>query len=359
MTMALGASAYSAAIFHLMTHAFFKAVLFLGAGSVIIAMHHEQDMRRMGGLRKYLPITYATVLIGAIANAGFPPFAGFFSKDTIIEALHAAQRPGATIAYLAALSGVFIGALYSFRLVFFAFHGKERFAAHADHDQGHAVVAGHAGHGAHAPADPHAADGTHDDHGHHDGPPRESPWVVTLPLIALSVPAVCAGWLIGPIVFGDYFGGSIQVAPAHVWIPEMAKAFHGVVGMIIHGFTSAPFWLAVAGLATAWYLYILRPDLPGVLRERFGAITRILERKYGFDEFNDWFFAGGARRFGAGLWKIGDVGVIDGFFVNGSARLVGWVSGVIRYFQSGFIYHYAFTMIVGVLVLLTFVFVRT
>ena len=342
MTMALGASAYSAAMFHLMTHAFFKAVLFLGAGSVIIAMHHEQDMRRMGGLRRYMPITYATVLIGAIANAGLPPFAGFFSKDTIIEALHASHTPGATIAWLAALGGVFFGALYSFRLVFFAFHGKERFGD-AGHDaHGHDAHAGHDGHG-------------HDDHGHggHGHAPHETPWVVTLPLVLLSIPAVCAGWLIGSVVHGGYFGPAIFVANAHDWIPEMAREYHGVFGMMLHGLTSLPFWLAIAGVALAWYLYILRPEVPAVLRAKFAPIVTILERKYGLDDFNQAVFAGGPVRLGNGLWKWGDRKLIDGLLVNGSANLVGWVAGVVRWFQTGFIYSYAFSMIFGVMVLLT------
>lgn len=337
MTMALGASAYSAAMFHLMTHAFFKAVLFLGAGSVIIAMHHEQDMRRMGGLRKYMPITYLTVLIGAIANAGLPPFAGFFSKDTIIEALHASHTPGATIAWLAALGGVFFGALYSFRLVFFAFHGKERFAD-----------GGHDGHG----HDDHA----HDDHGHggHGGhAPHETPWVVTLPLVLLSIPAVCAGWLIGSVVHGDYFGSAIFVANAHDWIPEMAREYHGVFAMMLHGLTSLPFWLAIAGVVLAWYLYILRPDVPAVIRAKLSPVVAILERKYGLDDFNQAVFAGGAVRLGNGLWKWGDRKLIDGLLVNGTAGLVGWVAGVVRWFQTGFIYSYAFSMIFGVMVLLT------
>ncbi len=331
MTMALGASAYSAAMFHLMTHAFFKAVLFLGAGSVIIAMHHEQDMRKMGGLRKYLPITYAVVLIGALANAGFPPFAGFFSKDTIIEALHASQTPGAGIAYVAALLGVFVGALYSFRLVFFAFHGKERFDSHAEH-----------GHGSHD---------AHDDHGH-GGTPHESPAVVTVPLVLLAIPSICAGWLIGTVVYGNYFGNAIFVAENHEWIAEMGREFHGVFGMMSHGLTTLPFWMAVAGLATAWYLYILRPDLPAVVRGRLAPVVRILENKYGFDTFNQWFFASGAVRLGTALWRFGDVTIIDGIMVNGTARLVGWVAGVVRWLQSGYIYQYAFAMIIGVSVLL-------
>ena len=335
MTMALGASAYSVAIFHLMTHAFFKAALFLGAGSVIIALHHEQDMRRMGGLRKYLPITYLTMLIGALANAGFPPFAGFFSKDSIVEAVHeayAAGIPGAGFAYLAALGAVFVGGFYSFRLVFFAFHGKERFATHA-----------HTGHG-------HDGQG-HDDHGH--TVPHESPWVVTLPLILLAIPSICAGWVIGEVVFGDYFGDSIYIAEGHEAVRKMAEEFHGVLPMVLHSFTTLPFWLAFAGAAIAWFIYVARPDLPAVLRAKWGVLVTVLEEKYYLDRFNDWAFAGGARLLGLGLWKIGDVALIDGLFVNGSARLVGWTATVVRQLQSGFIYHYAFAMIIGILLLLT------
>ena len=329
MTVALGASAYGAAMFHLMTHAFFKAVLFLGAGSVIVAMHHEQDMRKMGGLRKYMPITYATMLIGALANAGFPPFAGFFSKDTIIEAVHASHTAGAGFAYLATLFGVFIGALYSFRLIFFAFHGKERF------DTGH----GHT---------------THQDHAHgHGHAPHETAAVITVPLILLAIPSIASGWVIGWVVFGDYFGTAIVVASEHEWIAEMAHEFHGVLGMMTHGLTAPPFWFAVAGLATAWYLYIARPDLPAVVRKKAGVLTTILERKYGLDEFNQWFFASGAVKLGTALWKFGDVTIIDGLMVNGSAKLVGWLGGVVRELQSGRIYHYAFSMILGVFVLLT------
>ena len=332
MTMALGASAYSVAIFHLMTHAFFKAVLFLGAGSVIIAMHHEQDMRRMGGLRKYMPITYITVLIGAIANAGLPPFAGFFSKDSIIEAVHLANVPGAGFAYFCALAAVFVGGLYSFRLVFFAFHGKERFreAAH--------------GHG-------------HDDHGHgHHGVhvPHESPKVVTVPLILLAIPAICSGWVIGTMLYGGWFGNAIYIDDAvHHGMATMAHEFHGVIGMIAHGVTTLPFWLALSGAVLAWFLYIVRPDLPAVIKKKAGFLATILEKKYGFDEFNEWFFAGGARGVGRGLWKGGDQAIIDGVAVNGSARLVGWFASVVRLIQSGHIYQYAFSMIIGVFVLLT------
>ncbi|CAG0931713.1 NADH-quinone oxidoreductase subunit L [Rhodocyclaceae bacterium] len=345
MTTALGASAYSAAMFHLATHAFFKAVLFLGAGSVIIAMHHEQDMRRMGGLRKYMPITYLTVLIGALANAGFPPFAGFFSKDSIIEAVHLSTTTGAGFAYALILAGVFVGGFYSFRLVFFAFHGKERFRDAPAHDAHEAH--GHDEHG----LDAHG----HDDHGHH-GPvePKESPWVVTVPLILLAIPSVIAGWtMIGPALFGNYFGGAIFIAPEHPAIASMKAGFHGAIGMVIHGLMTPPFWLALGGAATAWYLYIARPDLPAVIKAKSGALARILEDKYGFDRFNDWFFAGGARLLGRGLWKGGDQTVIDGLAVNGSARVVGWIASIVRLFQSGYIYQYAFSMIIGVFVLLT------
>jgi len=322
MTVALGASAYSAAIFHLMTHAFFKALLFLGAGSVIIALHHEQDMRKMGGLWKYLPWTYGTVLIGAIASAGVPGFAGFFSKDAIIEAVRLSKTPGAGFAWLAVTACVFVTAFYTFRLVFYAFHGKERFESH-------------------------------------DHAPHESPAVVTVPLVLLAIPSICAGWLIGPVLFGGYFGGSISIAPSHPGLREMAEAFHGVVPMMTHAVKTVPFWLTLAGIAAAGYLYILKPELPAKLRQRAGVLVTILEEKYGFDRFYDWFFASGARKLGTGLWRFGDVALIDGLMVNGSARLVGWFAGVVRWLQSGYIYHYAFSMIIGVSALLTyFVFFR-
>jgi NADH-quinone oxidoreductase subunit L len=332
MTVALGASAYSAAIFHLMTHAFFKALLFLGAGSVIIALHHEQDMRKMGGLWKFMPWTYATVLIGAIASVGVPGLAGFFSKDAIIEAVGLSGTPGAGFAWLAVTLCVFVTAFYTFRLVFYAFHGEPRLKSH-----GH----GEAGHGEHA------------------HPPHESPPVVTVPLVLLAIPSVCAGWLIGPVLFGDYFGSSIVIAPSHSALSQMAREFHGVVPMMQHALKTAPFWLTVAGIAAAWYLYILRPELPGKLRQKAGVLVTLLEEKYFFDRFNDWFFAGGARKFGSGLWRFGDVTVIDGIMVNGSAKLIGWFAGVVRWIQSGFIYHYAFSMIIGVALLLTyFIFLR-
>jgi NADH-quinone oxidoreductase subunit L len=330
MTVALGASAYAAGVFHLVTHAFFKALLFLGAGSVIIALHHEQDMRKMGGLRKYLPVTYWTMVIGAVSNASIPGFAGFFSKDNIIEAVHLSSLPGAGFAYFCVVSGVFVTALYTFRLLFMTFHGPERFHGEA---HGHEAVAapGHA--------------------------PHESPAVVTVPLVLLAIPSICAGWMVGPVLFGGYFGGAITVAPAHDVLGELGKEFHGVFGMMAHALHSLPFWLALAGIGTATYLYLLRPDLPGVIKARAGFLYTILDRKYGFDEAYQMLFGNGAVRFGTGLWKGGDVAVIDGFFVNGSARVVGWFAMVIRHFQSGFIYHYAFTMIIGVLLLLTMIFI--
>jgi len=320
-------------------------VLFLGAGSVIIAMHHEQDMRKMGGLRKYMPWTYWTVLIGAIANAGLPPFSGFFSKDSIVEALHVSQTPGAGFAYLLALGGIFISGLYSFRLVFFAFHGEPRF----DVDGKHADPADHGEHGA-KDSKAHAAEEPH----HHEmhGPPHESPKVVTIPLVLLAIPSIFIGALtIGPMVYGGWFDGAIVESET---MKEMAKEFHGALGMVLHSLLSIPLWLAIAGSATAWFFFIKRPDLAPVVRKKFGGLVAILERKYGFDDFNDWFFAGGARTVGGGLWKWGDRTIIDGIMVNGTARLIGWFAGVARKLQTGYIYTYAFTMIFGVFALLSF-----
>ncbi|PIQ12550.1 MAG: NADH-quinone oxidoreductase subunit L [Hydrogenophilales bacterium CG_4_9_14_3_um_filter_59_35] len=326
MTVALGASAYSVGVFHLMTHAFFKALLFLGAGSVIIAMHHEQDMTKMGGLKKSMPITYWMMFIGALAISGVPGFAGFFSKDAIIEAVRFSNTPGSSFAYFAVLTTVFITAFYTFRLVFMTFHGKPRFDTH----------------------------GQHDNHGHgHGGMPHESPWVVTVPLILLAIPSLAAGWLIGPMLYEGYFGESIVIAQEHHALAQMAEEFHGVLPMMLHSLGTAPFWLAIGGIITAWFLYIKRPELPPIIKAKFGLISTILERKYGLDEFNDWFFAGGARLIGRSLWKGGDVAVIDGFFVNGTARLIGWFSTLLRHLQSGYIYHYAFAMIIGVFVLMT------
>jgi NADH-quinone oxidoreductase subunit L len=336
MTVALGASAYSAGIFHLATHAFFKALLFLGAGSVIIAMHHEQDMRRMGGLRKYMPITYLTMMVGALASAGIPGLSGFFSKDSIIEAAHLSHTPGAAFAYFCVLSCVFVTALYTFRMMFMTFHGNERFAA--------AAAAGHDHHD------------DHDDHGGHAHAPHESPAVVTLPLVALAIPSVAAGWLIGPVLFGGYFDKSIFVLPQHDVVAELAHEFHGVAAMTLHALGTLPFWLAIGGMATAFYLYLVRPDLPARIKEKAGVLYTVLDRKYYIDELYSWLFAGGARALGTGLWQRGDVSLIDGVFVNGTARLIGWFAFLARRLQSGYIYHYAFAMIIGILLLLTMVF---
>ena len=318
MTVALGASAYAAGIFHLMTHAFFKALLFLGAGSVIMALHHEQDIRKMGGLKKYMPITYWTGLIGSLALIGFPGFAGFFSKDAIIEAVHASTLPGSDFAYFAVLSGVFITALYSFRLFFIVFHGKERFDTHG----------GHA--------------------------PHESPATVTIPLILLAIPSVFAGLLIGEMVFGDFFGTAIVVAEGHDVLAQLATSYHGIWGLIMHGVMMPPFWLAMAGVATAYYMYMVNPALPSKVHSSFNLLYRILENKYGFDSFNERFFAGGSRLIGNVLWKAGDQALIDGAVVNGAAKTVGMISRVVRHIQSGYLYHYAFAMILGVWVLLTY-----
>ena len=337
MTVALGASAYAAGMFHLVTHAFFKALLFLGAGSVIIAMHHEQDMRRMGGLRKYMPITYATMMVGALASAGIPGFSGFFSKDAIIEAVALSHLPGSGFAYFCVLSCVFVTAFYTFRLMFMTFHGKERFGAHDDHSP-----AGHHDH----------------DHGRSHAP-HESPVVVTGPLVVLAIPSLGIGWWIGSVLFAGYFGDAIAVNESHDVLKEMGEEFHGVVAMMIHALGTLPLWLSIAGIGSAAFLYLKRTDLPEKLRRAFGPLYTLLDNKYYFDRFNDWFFAGGARLLGRGLWKGGDVAVIDGFFVDGSARAVAWSAQIARKLQSGLIYHYAFTMIIGVFVLLTLWFARS
>ncbi|MBU3736052.1 MAG: NADH-quinone oxidoreductase subunit L [Methylobacterium sp.] len=344
MTVALGLSAYSVAIFHLMTHAFFKALLFLGAGSVIMGMHHDQDIRNMGGLRKYMPVTWITSLIGSLALIGTPFFAGFYSKDSIIEAAALSGIPGSGFAYAAVLAGVFVTAFYSFRMYFLVFHGKERWmeAGHDDH-----------GHDAHAGHDHHHGLGPHDK-------PHESPWVVTLPLVLLAIPSVVIGFIaIEPMLYGEFFRDVIHVdSVAHPVMAGMAhhfhEVFHGPAGMALHAFATLPFVLAAAGVALSWFFYMKRPDIPAAIKERFEGIYRILENKYGFDSFNEKFFAGGSRWIGGKLWQIGDVRIIDDTLVNGTARLIGRIALVIRELQSGLIYHYAFAMIIGVFLLLTF-----
>ncbi len=335
MTVALGASAYSVAVFHLMTHAFFKALLFLGAGSVIMGAHHNQDIRWMGGMRKYMPVTWITSLLGSLALIGTPLFAGFYSKDSIIIATHASTLPGAGFAYFAVMAGVFVTAFYSFRMYFLVFHGKERFDQNPDahHDDHHG----------------------HDDHGHGHSP-HESPWVVTAPLVLLAIPSVVIGYLtIGPMLFGDFFKDSIFVNGAlHPAMAALAEEFHGPVAMALHGLQTAPFWLALAGVALSYYMYMVNPALPAAIKRACMPIYTLLENKYYLDWFNENVLAKGARGLGFGLWKAGDQAVIDGAVVNGSWKLIGWVAGAVRRMQTGFIYHYALLMILGVFVLMTY-----
>jgi NADH-quinone oxidoreductase subunit L len=337
-----------------MTHAFFKALLFLGAGSVIIGMHHDQDIRNMGGLRKYMPITWITSLVGSLALIGTPFFSGFYSKDSIIEAVALSTIPGAGFAYFAVMASVFVTALYSFRMYFLVFHGEERFGKAAAHDAHHAAPAkadGHDDHAAHGD-DAHAEE----HHGLAPGQkPHETPWVVTLPLILLAIPSAIIGFMtIEPMLFGDFFKGAIVVdSEAHPAMKELAQHFHGAIAMATHSVTTAVFWLAALGVAVAWFLYMKRPEIPVMIKSRCGPLYTLLDNKYYFDKFNETVFAGGARLLGRGLWKGGDAGVIDGLIVNGAVRLVSWFAALARVFQTGHIYHYAFTMIIGVFVLMT------
>ena len=353
MTVALGVSAYSVAVFHLMTHAFFKALLFLGAGSVIIGMHHDQDMRNMGGLRKYMPITWITSLIGSLALIGTPFFSGFYSKDSIIEAAAESHLFGSGFAHFAVLAGVFITAFYSFRMYFMVFHGKERWmqaSAHHAHDA-------HAAHADAAHGDGHDDHADHDEHHHGLGPndkPHESPWVVTLPLILLAIPSVIIGFLtIEPMLFGDFFKGVITIDhEAHPAMEELAKVFEehgGAVGMAVHALTSAPFWLALAGVALAYFFYMVKPSIPAAIKAKTPIINNILENKYYFDKFNETVIAGGARKIGEFLWKVSDSKLIDGLIVNGAAKVVNVFAQVMSLFQSGLIYQYAFAMVIGVI----------
>jgi NADH-quinone oxidoreductase subunit L len=324
MTVALGASAYSAGIFHLMTHAFFKALLFLAAGSVIIAMHHEQDMRRMGGLRKYLPITYWTSVIGTLALIGFPGFSGFFSKDLIIEAVAESSIPGAGYALFCVTAGVFVTALYSFRLLFMTYHGPERM-------------------------DEHTREHLH-----------ESPWVVTVPLVLLAIPSVVIGWMtIGSVGYGGFFGDAIRVAEQNDVLGELATHYTGPIGFITHAFATPTIYLALAGAVSAWFLYLKRPDIPAMLREKLAPVYRVLDNKFYFDWFNEHVLAAGTRSLGRMFWKGGDEMLIDGALVNGSARGVSWIASVVRHVQSGFLYHYAFAMVIGLSALLAYMLIRT
>ncbi|CAM5780502.1 NADH-quinone oxidoreductase subunit L [Castellaniella caeni] len=342
MVVALGASAYSVAIFHLMTHAFFKALLFLGSGSVIMGMLHDQDMRHMGGLWKRMPITWITMLIGTLALVGTPFFSGFYSKESIISAAHAANIPGAGFAYALTLSGVFVTSLYSFRLYFLVFHGKERYPDHVDHDHSH---------------DSHWAsygDGP-SIHALHGAKPKESPWVVTLPLSILAFMSVVAGvWFVDPLLFGGFFGKSITVLAQHPAMAALAEEWHGWVGFGIHGLTALPFLLLLAGFVVAWYCWLVNPAVPAALARAFKPVYDTLLNKYYFDWFNERVVARFARGLGRGLWQGGDRGIIDGIIVNGSARMVGVAAATTRLLQSGYIYHYAFAMIIGIMVFLTF-----
>ncbi|MEY4735915.1 MAG: hypothetical protein RL302_234, partial [Pseudomonadota bacterium] len=338
MTVALGASAYSVAVFHLMTHAFFKALLFLGAGSVIMGVHHNQDIRWMGGLRKYMPITWITSLLGSLALIGTPLFAGFYSKDSIIEAVLESHLPAAGFASFAVLAGVFVTAFYSFRMYFLVFHGKERFDQNPD-----------AHHDAH-----HDAHGHDDHHGHHV--PHESPWVVTVPLVLLAIPSVVIGFLtIGPMLFGDFFKDAIVInAEKHPVMEELGHAFHGPVQMAMHAFSTLPFWLALAGVVTAYYMYMVNPAVPAAIKRNVMPIFNLLENKYYLDWINENILARGARMLGTGLWKGGDQALIDGLVVNGSWKVVGAIAGIARKLQTGYLYHYALVMILGIFVLMTY-----
>ncbi|TAK97006.1 MAG: NADH-quinone oxidoreductase subunit L [Aquabacterium sp.] len=342
MTVALGVSAYNVAVFHLMTHAFFKALLFLGAGSVIIGMHHDQDIRNMGGLWKYMKITWITSLLGSLALIGTPFFSGFYSKDSIIEAVAASHLPGAQFAHIAVLAGVFVTAFYSFRMYFLVFHGKENFhhkpfpGEHDHHDE--------------------------DDHGHgHAHTPHESPWVVWLPLVLLAIPSVIIGYLtIQPMLFGDFLKDAIFVNhELHPAMEELAHEFHNAAAMGMHAFTSLPFILALSGVVTAFVFYMVAPQIPAMFAKVLRPLIVIGENKYFLDWFNENVLAAGARLLGRGLWKVGDVGIIDGLLVNGSAKLVGLIGSLVRLFQTGYLYHYALVMILGVFALMTwFVFMH-
>ena len=337
MTVALGASAYSVAVFHLMTHAFFKALLFLGAGSVIMGMHHNQDIRYMGGVRKYMPITWITSLLGSLALIGTPFFSGFYSKDSIIEAVRESHLAAAGFANFAVLAGVFVTAFYSFRMYFLVFHGKERYDQNPDSHHGH-----HADH--------------HDDHDHSSHRPHESPWVVTVPLILLAIPSVVIGYMtIDAMLFGEFFKDAIFVdVGKHPVMQELANAFHGPVAMALHAVTTAPFWLALAGVVVAWYMYLINPAVPAAMGRALHPLVVLLENKYYMDWINENILARGARALGNGLWKIGDRTLIDGLLVNGSWKLVAMVSAWTRKLQTGYLYHYALVMILGIFLLMTY-----
>ena len=339
MTVALGVSAYSGAVYHLMTHAFFKALLFLGAGSVIIAMHHEQDMRYMGGLRKYMPITWITMWIGSLALCGVPFFAGFYSKDSIIEAVGLSHRWGAGYAYFCVMAGALVTGLYTFRQMYLTFHGKERFTVLEHHEHVH-------------------HDEHHDDHGHHepgvlDHAPTESPWVVTLPLILLAIPSLLIGYVtVGPMLFGNWFGGAIHVNEANNVLAELGHEFEGSLGMALKGFAQLPFGLVALAFVITTYIYLFNPAMAGKIKSALKPLWTVLDRKYWVDNVYFAVFARGGVMLGRLFWKAGDTAVIDDTMVNGSVSVIHRIAATVRRLQSGYLYHYAFAMILGLILLL-------
>ena len=340
MTVALGVSAYSGAVYHLMTHAFFKALLFLGAGSVIIAMHHEQDMRYMGGLRKYMPITWITMWIGSLALCGVPFFSGFYSKDAIIEAVGESHRWGSSYAYFCVMAGALVTGLYTFRQMYLTFHGKERF-----------TVVAHHGHAPHQDA--------HDDHGHHEPgvlehAPKESPWVVTLPLVLLAIPSLLVGFFtVGPMLFGKWFGSAIHVDEANDVLAELGrKDFHGAFGMALNGFIQLPFFLVLTAFVITTYIYLFNPAMAGKIKSALKPLWTVLDRKYWIDDVYFAVFARGGVKLGRLFWKAGDTAVIDDTMVNGSVSMIHRIAATMRRLQSGYLYHYAFAMILGLILLL-------
>jgi NADH-quinone oxidoreductase subunit L len=321
MAVALGISAYDVAIFHLITHAFFKALLFLAAGSVIIAMHHEQDMRKMGGLARMLPITYMTFMIGSLALCAIPPFAGFYSKDTIIEATHLSHIYGASYAYLCVLAGAFVTPLYTFRALFMTFHTTPRMD---EHTKNHI---------------------------------KESSWVVWLPLVLLAVPSIVAGgMLIKKMLYAQptLLGNTIFVLPEHNVMEHLATEFHGATRMALNAGLTLTLWVSIAGIVTAWLFTAYRPQWSTWFVHRFAWLYSILVRKFGFDQFNEVVFVEGTQETGHLFYDVSDVKLIDGVMVNGSGRIVRWVAKTARKVQTGYLYHYALAMVLGVVVFLLY-----
>jgi len=307
-------------------------------------MHHNQDIRWMGGVRKYMPITWITSLLGSLALIGTPLFSGFYSKDSIIEAVHESHLWGAGFANFAVLAGVFVTAFYSFRMYFLVFHGKERYDQNPDAHHAH-----------HSDEEPDVSHHDHG-HGHDDHKPHESPWVVWLPLVLLAIPSVVIGYFtIQPMLYGDFFKDAIFFnLDKHHAMRELAEAFHGPWAMAVHGLTTMPFWLALAGVVTSYYMYMVNPALPAAIKRACGPIYRLLENKYYLDWINENIVARGARALGTAFWKGGDQALIDGAIVNGSWKTIGRIAAAVRWMQSGYIYHYAFAMLLGIFVLMTY-----